>query len=75
MGEEITAREAARRMGKPQAERTLTRRAREAVQNGDIGVRRLGKYWVATLDWWIAAAKLRRPGPKPANQGQLPRDS
>lgn len=68
MGEEITAREAARRMGKPQAERTLTRRAREAEQNGDTGVRRLGKYWVAKMEWWITAAKLRQPGPKPGNR-------
>jgi hypothetical protein len=70
MGEEVSAREAARRMGKPQVERTLTRRAREAEQRGDKGVRRLGKYWVATMAWWRAVAMLRRPGPKPHRSDQ-----
>jgi len=61
----LTARQAAHLLGK--AERTASRRAREAAQQGDPQVIRIGQAWAAPEAWWRAHLV-----PRPRGRPKLP---
>ncbi|HEX8036553.1 MAG TPA: hypothetical protein VF510_22035 [Ktedonobacterales bacterium] len=68
----LTARQAAKLLGK--AERTASRRAREAAQQGDPQVIRIGQAWAAPEAWWREHLVPRQRGRPKLPQAAPPGD-